>query len=199
MSNHKETNSLSIPSSDVLSLIQHHLTECGLTQTTKALQTETGVGLRGLLPSAQSQLASNIQQGNWGPVLTTLSQLTLRGTDDDEDALQQVELKNLLADVHELAILELGDVNELELAFATLKSCRDTLLSKTSTVSRSIKDSESQGEVLVASIERRLHSVSALRSVRTSILSTNSLDKNWPSFHLTTMVMLPTNKSDERN
>jgi WD40 repeat-containing protein SMU1 len=176
MSNPKDTTSLSIPSSDVLSLIQHHLTECGLTQATKALQAEAGVGLRGLLPSAQSQLASNIQQGNWGPVLATLSQLTLGEHEDDE--AHHAEVKNLLADLHELAILELGDVNELELAFATLKACRETLLGKTNPATRSSKDSESEGEVLLASIERRLHSVTALRSVRTSILSTNTLSSS---------------------
>ncbi len=194
-------NSLSIPSSQLLNLIQHHLTESGLTETSKTLLLETNVGSRGLLSHAHANLLKCVKNGDWGNVLDTLSGITLDDgsnsngmTDNDIDTIErkmiqrrQTDLNNVLGHVHEMAILELGDAGEMDLAFATLKICRGIL--DRADVNANTGDGNGHGNgngnengnenggedsqqylvkdrSLSQSVERKLHSISALRSVR---------------------------------
>mmetsp|Transcript_181 Transcript_181/g.218 ORF Transcript_181/g.218 Transcript_181/m.218 type:complete len:121 (-) Transcript_181:1634-1996(-) len=119
------TSPLPIASSQLLNLIQHHLVEAGLAESARTLLAETSVGSRGLLPHAHTNLIKCAKNGDWGSVLKALSGITL----DDGDATkrnekQQKEVDSILAQCHEMAILELGDLGEMDLAFATLKICR---------------------------------------------------------------------------
>ena len=66
---------------------------------------------------------------SWGLVLDLLSTLQQHQQQDkpQDGQQQQREQRNVLARVHEMAILELGDLGEMELAFATLKLSRHLL------------------------------------------------------------------------
>lgn len=196
----QQSSSLSIPSSSILNLIQHHLIESGLTQSSQSIQDETNIGSLGLLKHAHTQFIKDIKRGEWGNVLDILSSLTLQfgtstttagsGDDDENGAItqrmnrQQEEakkelLQGILAKVHEMAILELGDLGEMELAFATLKICREMLDQtnvtseiQTTTEKEHGQQQESSGLVLNSSlgnsVERRLHALSALRTSATA-------------------------------
>ena len=120
-------SSLEIPGANIIQLIQHHLTECGLAETSKTLLKETLIGSRGLLPHAHTHIVKCAKAGDWGIVLELLSTITV----DDGTSNRQVQgfaekqaFDSMLADVHEMAILELADAGEMDLAFATLKICR---------------------------------------------------------------------------
>ena len=120
----------------------------------------------------------HVKSGQWGLVLDMLSSLTLQknNNDDDDDDNDNTNTTNndnndnndqsqkILAKVHEMAILELGDIGEMELAFATLKLCRNTLLDDIH------DDYDERGSSnLGQSVERKLH---ALNALRTSITAT---------------------------
>ncbi|KAL7543243.1 hypothetical protein ACHAXR_012597 [Thalassiosira sp. AJA248-18] len=73
------TTTIDIPSSDLLHLIQSHLTECGLHATSSTLRLESGgvIGMPGLFPSTKGTLVHNAQEGRWGEVLQLLESLDL--------------------------------------------------------------------------------------------------------------------------
>lgn len=64
---------LTVESADVLRLIQHHLTECGLHGTARALQEESGVGAAGVHRSGL--LRTWAREGRWADVLECLEGL----------------------------------------------------------------------------------------------------------------------------
>lgn len=161
-------NTLDISSADIIQLIQHYLTECGLLESSKALLKETEIGCRGLLPHAQKNLLRCAKRGDWGVVLETLSTITVDdGTSNRRlsSANGKKEYDEMLVEIHEMAILELADLGEMELAFATLKTCRpllDSLAAVDSNVSEEM--SEMNKVDVIKSLERKLNSVAALRS-----------------------------------
>jgi WD40 repeat-containing protein SMU1 len=101
------SNTLTVPAADVLRLIQAHLTEVGLHETCRTLAAESGVGLAG---SSHSNWLSWAMNGNWAAILKALSVLDVGRTHLPRD---------LSAAVHEMAILELAQVGDLQLAYAT--------------------------------------------------------------------------------
>eukprot|EP01083_Nonionella_stella_P119321 356603_1 len=164
------TSPLPIPSSQLLNLIQHHLVEAGLAETARTLLAETSVGSRGLLPHAHTNLIRCAKNGDWGSVLKTLSGITL----DDGDATkrnekQQKEVDSILAQCHEMAILELGDLGEMDLAFATLKICRQTLDNVILTDSEEEHKLAGDGSISQR-CERKLHSLALRKSGENSSL-----------------------------
>ena len=64
---------LTVESSDVLRLIQHHLTECGLHGAARALREESGVGAAGVHQTGL--LRSWARDGRWADVLRCLEGL----------------------------------------------------------------------------------------------------------------------------
>ena len=64
---------LTVESSDVLRLIQHHLTECGLHGAARALREESGVGAAGVHRSGL--LRTWAREGRWADVLECLERL----------------------------------------------------------------------------------------------------------------------------
>jgi len=171
--NPKQKWSMCVPVSQVINLNQHYLTETGLKETSTALLAETKIGSRGLLKHAHTHVMKCCKEGDWGTVLETLSIVTLNdGSDNDISgtSTQQHELDKVLACVHEMAILELADAAEMDLAFATFKMCREML-------DKPNDNEEGKGlennamisnfdAVLSKSVERKLHAINALRSVR---------------------------------
>ncbi len=170
------SKTLTTPSSEVINLIQHHLIESGLTESSKALQNETGIGSLGLLKHAHTQLIKNVKRGEWGLVLETLSSLTLLsgdGSGDDNSGRtrdggvprnpRSNALKQVLARIHEMAILELGDIGEMDLAFATLKICRPLLLNS-SDQNQDGGGGLTMNKSLLSTLESRLNALSALRT-----------------------------------
>lgn len=165
---------LSVPASDMLTLIQHFFLENGLTSSSAALLAETKTGSKGLLQHAHARLKTLITQGDWGSVLEILSGITLDGSKRNGDGniigTRQVQLDNIIAQVHEMAILELADAAEMDLAFATLKMSRDVLDNASE---HKDEDGNGNGEkslgsdvVSARNVERRLHAINAMRSVR---------------------------------
>ena len=180
--------SLSVPSSQIINLIQQHLTETGLKETSSALLAETNIGSRGLLSHAHTHIIKCCKQGDWGTVLEALSNITL---DDGTENIHMNhatctgrlhELDKILAQVHEMAILELADAAEMDLAFATLKICRDMLDKANANAFSKEKETDaldvntivSSDGVLSKSVERRLHAITALRSVRAAAAASAS-------------------------
>uniref|UniRef100_A0A7S3PZB7 Uncharacterized protein n=1 Tax=Chaetoceros debilis TaxID=122233 RepID=A0A7S3PZB7_9STRA len=164
------TSPLPIASSQLLNLIQHHLVEAGLAESARTLLAETSVGSRGLLPHAHTNLIKCAKNGDWGSVLKALSGITL----DDGDATkrnekQQKEVDSILAQCHEMAILELGDLGEMDLAFATLKICRQTLDKVILTDSEEEHKLASDGSISQR-CERKLHSLALRKSGENSSL-----------------------------
>ena len=64
---------LDVESSDVLRLIQHHLTECGLHGSARALREESGIGAAGVHRSGL--LRAWARDGRWADVLQCLEGL----------------------------------------------------------------------------------------------------------------------------
>lgn len=96
-------------SADVLRLILAHLTECGLHESVRTLQRESGVGMAASLSSQWKQQAMT---GQWAAVLQSLAVL------DRERSHVDV---SLLAAVHEMTILELAELGDWEPAYAVLR------------------------------------------------------------------------------
>lgn len=159
--------SLEIPSSEILNLIQHFLIENGLKESSSVLQKETSTGCRGLFTHAHTLLMKSCKEGNWGTVLETLSIVTLHHK--QHEALQQI-----LAEVHEMAILELAQEQEMDLAFMTLKMCRTILQEANST-------DENEKESLYDSLERKLHALNALRGVQATAQQFTNVNTAKPS------------------
>lgn len=168
--------SLDVPASQVINLIQHYLTESGLKKTSTSLLKETNIGSRGLLKHAHTHIMKCCKEGDWGTVLETLSIVTLNdGSENNtnENSAQQHELDKVIAGVHEMAILELADAAEMDLAFATFKMCRDVLdkANDNEEENGSTNNSMISDSVLSESVERKLHAINALRSVRAAAAS----------------------------
>jgi len=212
---------LSIPSSQIVTLIQNHLLESGLTKTSKALLEETKIGACGLLKHQHVNLMKSAKKGEWGVVLEILSTLSLieehdkHDNDDDEDddddddddedndtrenvnnedrdvhngkMSQKMLLKQVLVQIHEMSILELGDIGEMDLAFATLRISRDMMdlyqeqhqhyqLTRNRTHTRSNrnknKDHIHDASKLTRDLESKLHAISAMRSLQHSNTTT---------------------------
>lgn len=164
-------SSLEIPAANIIHLIQHHLTECGLAETSKTLLKETLIGSRGLLPHAHTNIVKCARAGDWGVVLDLLSTITVDdGTTHREvqNRFEKQALDSMLVDVHEIAILELADVGEMDLAFATLKICRqlfDTVSDDSSKDTNGVENTtKEKKEDVIKSLERRLNAVAAIRS-----------------------------------
>mmetsp|Transcript_21247 Transcript_21247/g.44313 ORF Transcript_21247/g.44313 Transcript_21247/m.44313 type:complete len:778 (+) Transcript_21247:104-2437(+) len=147
-------NTMQIPSSDILHLLQSHLTECGLHATSSSLRAESGglIGLPGLFPSSKGTLVASCQDGRWGEVLQLLENLDLErsrrsyledysfGIEDNGDSRDDggnelgqqsskiiTPLEKAVAMAHEMTILELADQNEVDLAYATLRMCSEMM------------------------------------------------------------------------
>ena len=106
---------LDVEAGDILRLIQAHLTEAGLHEACRVLREESGVAAAGVCHSNFKSWAMN---GQWGMILENL------GTVDSQRSRIP---RGLLADVHEMAILELADIGEVELAHAALRLSADEL------------------------------------------------------------------------
>ena len=98
---------LTIDSADVIRLIQAHLTECGLHEACKSLREESGIKAAG---ASHSQWRSFASIGDWGWVLSNLATIDMARIPD-----------TLLSAVHEMSILELADLGDFQLAYATLR------------------------------------------------------------------------------
>lgn len=107
---------LTVDSADVIRLIEAHLIESGLHESSRVIQEESGVGNAGLASSSHGLLSKYCFTGEWGKVLKVLS--TLR------DGLIPRQLQ---AQVYEMAILELGEHGEMELAYTTLRLVAEEL------------------------------------------------------------------------
>ena len=122
MNNEQETPDndaqlLTVSSADVLRLIMAHLTEAGLHQTVRTLQHESGVGLAGS-PHSQQQWCQWAVSGQWALLLESLSSL---------DRVRAHLEARLVAEVHEMAILELAATGEWELSYATFRLAQHEL------------------------------------------------------------------------
>ena len=69
----RQQQQLPVDSSDVLRLIQHHLTECGLHGSARALREESGVGAAGV--HRAGLLRAWAREGRWADVLECLEGL----------------------------------------------------------------------------------------------------------------------------
>jgi WD40 repeat-containing protein SMU1 len=128
---------LTIPSAQVLRLIGAHLTESGLHATTALLKKESGVGLAG---SPHSQWYQWACEGHWDRVLESLSRI-------------DVQTKELVAQVYEMTILELAELGEWEVAYATYRL-----------VQRDLDTVIQQGEwTLSRLLEQKLAALASLR------------------------------------
>ena len=146
---------MEIESGDILRLIQAHLTESGLHETCRLLREESGVASAG---ACHSNFKSWANTGQWGMVLATLATL------DPQRSRISV---GLLADVHEMAILELADVGEVELAYAALRLSADDL---DAAGGNSTEDAAMESIPRSRILEQRL---AALASLRASIMQQN--------------------------
>jgi WD40 repeat-containing protein SMU1 len=113
-----------VSAAEILRLIQAHLMECGLHQTVRTLQRESGIGMAASLQSTPwKQLAMT---GQWASVLQGLASLdkermTAAASGDSSLSATAVTVTILLASVHEMAILELADIGEWETAYAVFR------------------------------------------------------------------------------
>jgi len=168
---------LSVDSSQILSLIQHHLVESSLLETSKALLHESGIGPSGLLPVALSNLKTWIRNGEWGSVLEILSTLTPNTSTSTASKWRQI-----LSEIHEIVILELGELGDMDLAFATLRVCTEHF-DQTCIDNSSLDEDPTHREkynylVTNHSIEQRLQALSAARSLH---LATNLTSGHYSS------------------
>lgn len=160
---------MDVPSADVLRLIQHHLTECGLHEACRAVREESGVGASG----THSNLRASASSGRWGEVLSSLSQL-------DRDVHRRV--RGLSEEVHEMTVLELGEVGETGLAFATLRACREHHDDDEHDDGGGDRPNGDDGRLFsdrwASSIERRLHALEASRR-RSATTTASSLPADY--------------------
>ena len=96
-------------------MIQAHLTETGLHESSRALREESGIGAAGVFHKNFGFWASG---GQWHLVLESLNTLDRNRVHLDPD---------LQARVHEMAILELAESNEIELAYSLYRVVQRSL------------------------------------------------------------------------
>ncbi|KAL7560058.1 hypothetical protein ACA910_016120 [Epithemia clementina (nom. ined.)] len=106
---------LEVGAADILRLIQGYLTSAGLHESNRVLREESGIGAAGV---PHRMLKTWSAQGKWGLVLRSLSIL-----DRDRCRLDV----NLIAQVHEIAILELAAANDFEVAYAAYRFAQSDL------------------------------------------------------------------------
>ena len=148
MNTDTDKNTIDIPSADVLRLLQAELVSSGLHATSAALRRETGgsVRLPGLFPSSKGLLIASATEGRWGKVLELLDGLDLararrwfledcqhagaadhgdEGDGDEDGGASSIvtPLETAVALAHEMAVLELAQQRETELAYAVLRTC----------------------------------------------------------------------------
>eukprot|EP00547_Thalassionema_nitzschioides_P009244 CAMPEP_0194226572 /NCGR_PEP_ID=MMETSP0156-20130528/42144_1 /TAXON_ID=33649 /ORGANISM="Thalassionema nitzschioides, Strain L26-B" /LENGTH=650 /DNA_ID=CAMNT_0038958967 /DNA_START=96 /DNA_END=2048 /DNA_ORIENTATION=+ len=169
---------LSIGSSDVLCLIQAHLSEHGLTGSLEALQNESGVKAAGSVNKNWQQWAA---RGEWGIILQQLAKLDLsRGGNRN--------LPTLMSEVYEMSILELGEKGELAVAYATLRLVAhslDQIDDNTKQASNLVRNSKEltseQGIPKSRQLEQKLAALSALRKNKPSSIEEALLPPNYYS------------------
>jgi WD40 repeat protein len=155
----------SLDASDVIRLIQAHLTECGLHESCRTLQQESGilaagtsfssssssVGTTSLLSTTNTTTTTTglkaeirgatiwhtkAMEGDWGWILSQLSTL------DVSKIQQHAQYQKLLSDTSEMVILELAEGGDIELAYATLRlwstqlDCVEATISTTTTTTK---------------------------------------------------------------
>lgn len=118
--NHPNPGEITLESADILRLVAAHLTESGLSQAVRVLREESGIGSAGCTRAVHSNLKQWASRGEWGNILESLATLDKRRCGGDK-------LQVLLADVHEMAILELADMGEMQLAYSALRLVEDDL------------------------------------------------------------------------
>lgn len=152
----QQSQLFSVSSADVLRLIQAHLTECGLHQTVRTLQRESGVGLAASFAHQQQQWKQQAATGQWDAVLRGLSVL-----DKDRCHLPA----SLLAAVHEMAILELAELGEWQTAFAVFRLLQqdDDMASAPSDLSDACSDGIATTTTVSRSLEQKLADLAAAR------------------------------------
>ena len=106
---------MEIGASDVIRLIQGYLTSSSLHESNRVLREESGIGAAGV---PHRLLPTWATQGKWGLVLRTLSTL------DRERCRLDV---HLIAQVHEMAILELAAAGDFEVAYAAFRFAQTDL------------------------------------------------------------------------
>ncbi|CAB9499007.1 repeat-containing protein SMU1 [Seminavis robusta] len=130
---------MTLEAAEILRLIAAHLTECGLSHTSRVLQQESGIGAAGCIRAVHSNLKAWALRGEWGTILESLATLdkakccktivmtTNHTTTNNNNTTAESILEHLLADVHEMAILELAAAGDMALAYATLRLVEDDL------------------------------------------------------------------------
>jgi LisH-like dimerisation domain len=120
MADNKNHREMTIDSAEILRLIAAHLTECGLYEACRVLREESGVGSAGCLRAVHANFKTWASRGDWGTILESVSTL-------DQSRLPPASVSRLMADVHEMAILELAEAGEMRLAYAALRVVEDDL------------------------------------------------------------------------
>jgi WD40 repeat-containing protein SMU1 len=105
-----QKSALPIPAADILRLILSHLLEAGLTKAASALSEESGVGLAGSLHHPNNWIF-HCASGNYSLILEQLALI--------DRTRARISL-DLLASVHELAILEVAE-GDLSVAVSMLR------------------------------------------------------------------------------
>jgi len=196
----------------VVNVVSISDTSCGLQNTSSTLKAETnGIGLSGLFPNSKSQLLAAATSGNWGEVLSILDTLDLdryrksylddlnhtnsnsgganNNISNDTSTSIISPLERVSALCHEMTILELAEVNEIDLAYATLRMSSE-LIDKCLSLNDDdidIEDKHSASSEIVGmissrsgDIERRITALSSLRR-STSSNSSQSIPTNYYS------------------
>ena len=115
MDEEQQSPYLEVGAADILRLIQGYLTSVGLHESNRVLREESGIGAAGV---SHRMLQTWALQGKWALVLRSLSIL------DRERCRLDVDL---IAEVHEMAILELAACGDLGLAYATYRFAQSDL------------------------------------------------------------------------
>jgi WD40 repeat-containing protein SMU1 len=143
-----------IPSADIIRLILAHLVECGLHDSVRALQQESGIGLAASLQPDAAWWKRQAAAGQWALILQGLSLI------DKERAHMDMKL---LAAVHEMTILELAELGEWEMAFAMFR-CLQRNEEMASSLSELSPSSPQSSSISVSrSLEQKLAHIMAER------------------------------------
>lgn len=142
----------SVSSADVVRLILAHLTECGLHESVRTLQRESGIGMAASLRPA-SEWKRQAVTGQWALILQGLAVL-----DKDRAHLNSA----LLASVHEMAILELAELGEWETAYAVFRLLQQN--EDMASAKSDLSDDGKDGSITVSrSLEQKLAALAADR------------------------------------
>jgi WD40 repeat-containing protein SMU1 len=132
----KKKNELTISSADIIRLVQAHLMESGLHESCRVLQQESGIGLAGAPPRLGSaQWRHWAVHGQWASILKVLSMMDLErcrsrsssNSSSNSNNNNKKQMQDLMAEVHEMAILEVAAVGDLSVAYATYRLAQPLL------------------------------------------------------------------------